>query len=336
MKKLTLLTILSCVVILGTSCGKEKLQEQATEPKANVRVASQTIEEKEPKQVQNEAYLSFAVMKEGSGNVKTMMSTFTYDLKSKKLEKHPELELYSEYPLSVYSKYDNKIYYTYRDKEGGDQLWSFDVQTKKKECLTKTLFAINSIIPVKNHLYFVAVQGTEDTSAMGFFEYKDGKIIRLLEDTDAFVWRVNVNSDVEKILLDTYSNSEIYNNFEKDSSSDIIGENTLYTYDIKENKIEKVYHTKEVGQGWNMAIASDNTIYYQLGDLYHVKDGKSKIDTEFDHLDMKSILYINDTELYYCDDGSKVVKYNRKTKEEEIIFEVKEEMESIKSPILLY
>lgn len=334
MKKRYIMFVLCSLVIFCSGCEKEKKQDQAINHKTEAAMVSQANEIKEQKQFQNSAYISFTVTRDE--NKELRMSTFTYDLESKKLVKQSELEYYAQFPLAVYSKYDHKIYYTYRDREGCDQLWKMDLKTKKKECLTKTLFAVNSIIPIKNHLYLVAVQTTDNTSAMGFFEYKDGNLIRILEDTDAFVWRVNVNPDLEKILLDTYSNSEIYRNFEKDSSSSIIGENTLYTYNIKENKMEKVYRTKEVGQGCNMAIASDNTIYYQLGYLYCLQNGKAKKDFEFEHLNMKSIIYMNDKELYYSDGESKIVKYNRKTKEEEILYEVKEDMAMINNQILLY
>ncbi|WP_353096517.1 hypothetical protein [Tissierella praeacuta] len=82
---------------------------------------------------------------------------FIYDIKDKKIEKIAETPYNSQHPIGIVDLYDNKLYYS--NKTGsGDQLFSYDIKTKKITQLTNNLWAINYIIPTKDHIHLVAAR----------------------------------------------------------------------------------------------------------------------------------------------------------------------------------
>lgn len=64
-----------------------------------------------------------------------VMRVMTYDLSSKKVTKLADVPYTSQYPLSVVSLPDHKIYYSAGVGDKGDQLFSYDLNTKKTNSL---------------------------------------------------------------------------------------------------------------------------------------------------------------------------------------------------------
>lgn len=77
----------------------------------------------------------------------------------------------SQYPLAVYYENDNCIYYSAKSSFGrGDQLWKYDIETKKHQQLTDSLFAINYIIPRKKDIILVTCPKGEDADIPLIFD----------------------------------------------------------------------------------------------------------------------------------------------------------------------
>lgn len=85
---------------------------------------------------------------------------FIYDIEDKKVEKIAETPYDSQHPIGIVDLYDNKLYYSNRI-DSGDQLFSYDIKTKETTQLTYNLWAINYIIPTKDHIHLVAARLTE-------------------------------------------------------------------------------------------------------------------------------------------------------------------------------
>lgn len=60
-----------------------------------------------------------------------VMRVMTYDLSSKKMTKLADVPYTSQYPLSLVSLPDHKIYYSADVDDKGDQLFSYDLNSKK-------------------------------------------------------------------------------------------------------------------------------------------------------------------------------------------------------------
>lgn len=71
----------------------------------------------------------------------------TYDLSSKKLTKLADVPYTSQYPLSVVSLPDHKIYYSADVGDKGDQLFAYDLNTKKENVHLKPFSTINQRMP---------------------------------------------------------------------------------------------------------------------------------------------------------------------------------------------
>ena len=276
-------------------------------------------------------YISFTVTKEEDNDLN--MYTYTYDLKEEKLINRVKLDYNAQYPLAVYTSFDDSVYSSYRDDQDCDQLWRIDLKSKNKECLTESLFAINYIIPLKEKVYVAAVKRGE--RAIGLFEYSQKKLTRISKNKDDFVWKLNVNPDINKVAYNTYSQSELDRNMEEGDGSSGIGINTINVLDIESAQIKKVGITPK-GYITSIGLDSDENIYYNLGGFYKVGEENDGIYEEFTNLDIYDLVYINDNEFYYLDSKEQLMKYDRVNKQSQVIYSVGNEEAALNNAIILY
>lgn len=170
-----------------------------------------------------------------------------YDIKDGKLKKIDRIDYTSQYPLGVYSRKDNKIYYSaYNEKTRGDDLFSFDLKTKKAEQLTDSLFAINEIVPRQNDIVMVAVKLNTRVLRLVTYNKSTKKIsYENLQDDDTETWSVGVNINNNKVLYtSTYSQNESYMNAEMESTGEAdkfyYADNTVYKYNESIENKEKI------------------------------------------------------------------------------------------------
>ncbi|MDP1510569.1 hypothetical protein L8C07_08500 [Paenibacillus sp. CMAA1739] len=140
-----------------------------------------------------------------------VMRVMTYDLSSKKMTKLADVPYTSQYPLSVVYLLDHKIYYSADVDDKGDQLFSYDLNTKKTEQLTDNLFAINDIVPTTpdGSLVLVAVKKGERTLKTIFYN-KSTRIMKFMHDEnhDEQTWSITYNPAKKAIYSSNYSAKE--------------------------------------------------------------------------------------------------------------------------------
>ncbi|MDP1513414.1 hypothetical protein Q8I65_25130 [Paenibacillus ottowii] len=152
-----------------------------------------------------------------------VMRVMTYDLSSKKMTKLADVPYTSQYPLSVVSLPDHKIYYSADVGNKGDQLFSYDLNTKKNEQLTDNLFAINDIVPTTpdGPLVLVAVKKGERILKTMFYN-KETRTMQVMHDEnqDEHTWSITYNPAKKAIYNSQYSDKEQRREFDIASKKD--------------------------------------------------------------------------------------------------------------------
>lgn len=318
-KLLVWLCIVSIILMSGCTPKKEvKGQEKSKETKQDI---------------QKDYYISFTVTKEEENN-KLNTYNYIYDFETEKVTLKGMIPYTSQYPLTVYSYSENALYYTHRrEGEGDDEIYRKDLTTGETECLTDTLFAVNYIFPFKDKVYIAAVE--KGTRTIGLFKYQNGKLQRLLEDKDAFVWQVNYNPDLDQMVFNTYSDEEASRRAEKNEEVEvIIGMNSIYMADVKKDSIKKISESEE-GYMTGIILDSAKNIYYRLGGYKQLKEGKGKESLKFEELYIDKVIYMNRTELYYVSDDGKLVKYQFENGKKKVLYTLEEKLSAINNAVIL-
>jgi hypothetical protein len=185
------LIIISLLVpALLSSCSPSSTPSTQSVPSKEVQAGKKTAP------VEQDQYLSMTYTEyvNGKNTDKGMvMRVMTYDLSSKKMTKLADVPYTSQYPLSVVSLPDHKIYYSADVDDKGDQLFSYDLNSKKTEQLSDNLFAINRIVPTtpEGPLVLAAVKKGERTLKTIFYD-KSTHTMQFLHDEnlDMNTWSV--------------------------------------------------------------------------------------------------------------------------------------------------
>lgn len=261
------------------------------------------------------------------------MTTFAYDLDDDSNIGVSKMEYNAQYPLTAYDKKNNKVYYSSRIDDA-DNLFELDLKTGNTKQLTDSLFAINYIIPVDNELYLVAVENGE--RAMGLFKFVNNKLERIFDDVDAFVWKVNYNPDLQTLVFNTYSQSELDKNMEEpDDGTPRQGKNTIWTLNTANNEFKKVATTKP-GYITDISMDEEGNIYYCMGYFYQVKDnGESQKNSEFNDLGILSVIYNNNKYLYYISNEGTLNKYSKDEKNITVLYETSVKKCALNNAIIL-
>lgn len=319
MKKNISFNILLVLCFLVSACSNENAMKQNEKQKG--------IE-------QRPYYISFTVTREEKD--KLNMYNYTYDLETKKIENKAKLTYNAQYPLTAYSDYDNAVYYSGRDKAGCDQLHKLDLNTMKDERLSDDIFAINYIIPMQDKIYLGAVLKGE--RPIGLFIYENREKKRIVLDKDLMVWKLSVQPQLHNLAFNTYSQSELDNNMEKDKMGEDdsgIGINTVWKYNYKNDKLEEVSTTK-TGYMTKLGLDYNNNIYFQIrGEWNLVQNDKIALNGNLDELNIDEIVYMDEKDIFYTDTDYSLVQYHRKDKKKTIIYHVKEAKAALNNAVIL-
>lgn len=113
-------------------------------------------------------YISFTLTHTTNEDQVLEMNTYQYDLKLKKEKLISQLPFNTQYPLTYYDDIRNVVYYTYRIN-GNDELFEYNLKSKKSTQLTTDVFCINSIYKInKDNLLLFAVI---NNSSLGMWKY---------------------------------------------------------------------------------------------------------------------------------------------------------------------
>lgn len=316
--KMLLFMILGMVILPG--CTKSQVLKGKSEE-----------EQLEKQKEKSPYYFSFTVTKEEENKLNTY--NYISDFETKTIEEKSKIPYTSQYPLTVYLDSKDEVYYTYReDGAGDDEIYRKKCGSLNGNRLTDSLFAVNYIFPFADRVYLVAVEN--GTRAMGLFKLENGEICRMLKDEDAFVWQVNYNSDIEKIVFNTYSQSEFDEKMANNMGEESFCVNTIYEMDLETERIQKI---ADVEAGYMTAIVLDSSgdIYYQIGDWYKLKNGKSQKSTVFEELEIDKLISMQNSKVYYISYESEIIGYDLETGEKESFYTLKEKNAAINNAVLL-
>ncbi len=274
-----------------------------------------------------------------------VMRVMTYDLSSKKMTKLADVPYTSQYPLSVVYLPDHKIYYSADVDDKGDQLFSYDLNTKKTEQLSDNLFAINRIVPTtpEGPLVLAAVKKGERTLKTIFYD-KSTHTMQFLHDKDLDMntWSISYNSSKETIYISQFSENG------RDKQRDIATkrQSTMLPPDYKVTEINNIKQERTVitlknEQILSMSSSNDQLLLvtarfinsgnpeYSLVDIATGKRTKLELpisSRSFIYMspDGKGVYYLGSTSLKNQEEGRGVYYYDFTSKTQTPIFIQKE------------
>ncbi|WP_246329079.1 hypothetical protein [Brevibacillus halotolerans] len=179
-----------------------------------VNQKSQIMTSQNEKKYNHGDYLSITYTEYVNGKDTTngmVMRVMSYDLQSKRMTKLADIPYTSQYPLSVVSLMDNKIYYSADVQDKGDQLFSYDLQSKKTQQLSNELFAINYIVPTTKTgpIILSAVKKGERVLKTVLYDKQNHKLEFMDDkDLDSNTWAVSYNTEANKTYLARFSENE--------------------------------------------------------------------------------------------------------------------------------
>ncbi len=138
----------------------------------------------------------------------------------------------AQYPLGVVDLADNMVYFSADVNDVGDQIFSYNLKTKKTEQLTDNLFAINYIIPTKYAVYFVACKSGTSNLCLGAYDKRTGEIKYWGDDRDTNIEDICIDKANEKIYLVTYSDKEDRYNLQHQDNGFTIAKHTVVELDF--------------------------------------------------------------------------------------------------------
>jgi hypothetical protein len=219
-----------------------------------------------------------------------------YDLKKKKLETNPDsnVEYTSQSPLAVMDKTDNTLYYSAEtpDKRG-DQLFSYNFDTKEEKQLTNEFFAVNKIIPQKDRVVLVACAKFEDEDTVFIFDKKTQKVKRIKPNNSNIKryesWLANYNPITGKIVFMGWDYDEwdkfaigdegyfAHPEMPLDEYKKHYKLPTCYYYELVGDKLELVYKDNNFSQDTKIATDLDGNLI--IGEIEDNLFTKKEYDT---------------------------------------------------------
>lgn len=174
-----------------------------------------------------------------------------YDFETDSTKTSEPYTLTSQYSLAVYDQKDNAILYTVKDSGGkNDQVFKYDIKSKKTEQLTDFLWGINYIIPRENDYIVVGVPFESKILSLYSIDRKTKKAEHIAipdeKHDDMSVWQVAYIPQTGDVVIQTYSDSEQYKLTDKwnSSSEDHQGKDLIipfYHYIYRDHKVKYLF-----------------------------------------------------------------------------------------------
>lgn len=291
------------------------------------------------KKTVKDMYISFTVTQSTEEKNQFEMNTYCINLTDNKKEKVSVIPYTSQYPLTLYRKEENKVYYTAIAKDGkGDEVYVYDCSTGKKRKLTKNLFAVNYLFPIKDGIFIGAAgKGSATTVRPYIYHTKSGKMEDLTWDKDFFISCAGYDPFSRKVYMAGYSEKKAMS--VADEANNGI---TNSIYELNEGKIKKIKEEKDC---YMQAITAHSDLIYKSGNqLFDSKDSiykysfKSKNKEQIKvseklMREIEEIVFLDQKEIYcICsrtdskgNDISQLCKINLDTMKKTLLFETRGE-----------
>lgn len=174
----------------------------------------------------------------------------------------------SQYPYAVYDDKENSLYYSAVDESGKfDQLWRYNLDTKKAEKLTDSLFAINYIIPREDDIVMVACKRGGRIDEPYLFNKKNKTLTKLDFGIDFNCRLCTYQPESGRIIMSGYSEKEcdvIEEAFDNRINPGLeeCPPPSAYIYELKGDKPELLLKLEQYAIK-NLAIINKNEIFYR-------------------------------------------------------------------------
>ena len=263
--------------------------------------------------VEKEAYFSFTLTCEDQNGIHS--EVYHFGLIDEGISKITDIPYTSQYPLTVYDKQNNFVYYSAKDETGkADQMFYYDVETKKSRKLTKDFFAINYIIPYDAKIFIAGVvKGSEYIAVRPFlYDIETETLQDLTWDEDLHLSVINFDPLNREFILSGYSASDDSKRIQnQDHIAYKPGLNTVIKFKDDDHSI--LYETDGVeiqsavsNQGKYYISEDHNTIYKIEGS----KKSKELLSGDA-MIYFESVVHITEDERYiYYFNGSGLYKYD--------------------------
>ncbi|MBZ9637425.1 hypothetical protein [Clostridium sp. FP1] len=248
-----ILTIISLILLFLTILNYHNAKQTNTHQSLDIIKETTTKEIKDT----DKGYLSICVTdyNDGKGPENGMTTYFyCYDINTEKATKITGIPYTSQYPLGVYSRKENTIYYTSQvkvnEKSKGDQLFSYDLNTKKTHQLSQDVFAINYIVPMNDIIAVEAVKKGVRELKMAFYDKKKNSFeyVNIENDLEADI--LSYNPFIDKLAVSFRYKSQDYKSTmdfnEGKTSKPIPPNHYLYIFDENYRNPKKVFSTKNM------------------------------------------------------------------------------------------
>lgn len=179
-----------------------------------------------------------------------------FDFENKKQTTHEKYQLTAQYSLAVYDDKEHAILYSAKDQNNDDQVYFYDVKTKKTTQLTDFLWGINYIIPRDED--YIVVGAKQKTHILALWSiHKKTHTIKQIEIphdkyNDMYAWQVAYIPQTNDLVIQATSDSLEYELMDKWNSQDEHeGEDLnipFLHYIYRDNKMEYLF-TIEMPKG---------------------------------------------------------------------------------------
>lgn len=174
-----------------------------------------------PVEKDNKEYISITeTHKNEEGQL--IVSLFTFFTENNEVEKAIDFPFTAQYSLGAYDLADNIAYLSKDVNNVGDQIFSYNLETKEEEQITDNLFAVNYIIPTKDKVFFAACKMGQANVCLGAYDKNTKEIKYWGNDGDTNIENICVDEETASIYVSTYSEKEDRYNLQQQTSDDFV------------------------------------------------------------------------------------------------------------------
>ena len=321
MKKVYLIAAVLLLMTMVSACTERKDANQSHSEKFNLTITENTGADV------TVLKSKCCILDERKGNLKTVV----------------RLEHNAQYSLTYCDVKNGIVYYVTNEdgsRRGGDQLYSYDMNTGNHRQLTEGIYAINFIVPInENKLLLVAVVGGTHNISPLCYDIKSGKLESWEWDDDFFVNYAFRDSQTGTVYISGYSNAKDYQMRDQLNNREIEKygiDNYIYRID-KDGKYEKIFTCKDryitsFAVNGKVVLCMTKVESFDDADYKVVRyDVDSKEEKTLKNISIPGdIIDLDDSgENVYSSTGGQIIKTNLSLGTEETIYKVDREKEYI-------
>ena len=318
MKKNKVIFIFILILVFFTSC-------KSNEP----------VDISEPELINND-YITFTLTIDVNNEL--LSEIYQFNLSDEKVIKIAEIPYTSQYPLTVYNKKNDIVYYTAKDNSGNfDQIFSYNVKTKKITQLTDSFYAINYIIPFDSQIFIAGASKNKDNIVVTpyIYDLENNELKDIGWDNDFNISLVNFNPGSNEFIVSGYSLSKNLENITNQQNNIPYIEPTNYIFSIDEGEHSLVYETQE----FIKSVAINNKNYFfadNKQNLFKLNLNRNIQKILLNDIKFETIIYITEDNntIYYLYD-KEIHKFNIIKNIDTVIYKDKREKCKINNAMIL-